>query len=252
MSVLAFMLMVILGVTFAARAASATTQVAVVVAARDMPHRHLIQPGDLTTTRLSTNSVPPGALVSQSQATGLVAQVDLLKGQPITRNVVAAQGKGDPALLPIPKGWVAVTIPAGEQQAVGGYVSPGDWIDVSATVAATVFSPETKDARQLTRTVFPNVEVIRVGPAADQGGTQNGAQPGKTQGVASSLTVLATPCDAEYLTWLVGNGSVRYSLRAGSDYGTVPKGPDQSCPAGTALAPIGPAEVDARFGFSKA
>ena len=71
------------------------------------------------------------------------------------------------------------------------------------------------------------------------------------QGVASSLTVLMTPCDAEYMTWLITNASMRYTLRSDRDYGSSPTGPDPSCPVGTNLGRVGPAEVDARFAFTR-
>src|SRR5947209_4081053 len=83
---------------------------------------------------------------------------------------------------------------------VAGYVSPGDVIDVEATVSASVFNANQQNPPQVTRTVFPGVHVIKVGPA-----TNEGVKGGQVLGVTSSLTILVTPCDAPYLTWLVAN-----------------------------------------------
>ena len=122
-------------------------------------------------------------------------------------------------------------------------------IDIEATASESLFTPGVATPRQLTRTVWRSVRVIRVGPAATSG--SGGAAGQQGQGVASSLTVLMTPCDAQYMTWLITNATMRYTLRSDRDYGSPPTGPDPSCPLGTQLPRVGPAEVDARFGFTR-
>src|SRR5436309_13737386 len=126
MSVVAFLLVLILGTVVAGRSAVGVAKVSVVVAAQDIGRRNVIAATDLTTSLIPTSAVPPSAITVSSQAVGKVAQVTVLKGQPITANLIAGEGTGDPAYLPIPQGWQAVTIPAGELQAVAGYVAPGD------------------------------------------------------------------------------------------------------------------------------
>jgi Flp pilus assembly protein CpaB len=244
MAVVAFLLVLILGSVIASRATAGTVQVTVLVAARDIPHRTVIGVADLTTAALPATGVPPQALAQSAQALGKVAQVTVLKGQPITSNLVAAEGAGDPGFLPIPAGWVAATIPASEQQAVGGYVAQGDVIDVAATVNEAALNAAVANPRQLTKTAYTGLHVIRVGPST-------GGKTGAVQGLTSSLTVLVTPCEAPYLTWLVANGVVKYDLRASADYGKVPTGPDPSCPSGTQVAKVGPAEIDRKFGFTR-
>ncbi len=248
MSVLAFILVLVLGSIVAGRAAAGSAPVGVVVAARDIHKRHVITAADLAISRLPANAVPPAAFAQTEQAVGKISQVDVPQGQAVTSNLVTSATSADPAYLPIPSGWVATTIPASEQQAVGGYITAGDVIEIEATATESLFNPSVATPRQLTRTVFRGIHVIRVGPATSSGGSVNGQQG---QGVASSLTVLMTPCDAQYLTWLVTNVTVRYTLRSDRDYGKAPTGPDGSCPLGSALGRVGPAEVDSRFGFTK-
>jgi Flp pilus assembly protein CpaB len=240
MSLVAFLLVVVLGSTISNRATAGTTQVTVLVAARNIAQREVIGAADLTTERLPTTAVPPGALYHVTDATGQVAQVQLLSGQPLTSNVIARPGSGASGYLPIPQGWVAVTLPAGEQQAVGGYVAAGDVIDIQATVPGSLFNATA--TTQLTKTVFPGIHVIEIGPS----------KAGQTQTVATSLTALFTTCDAPYMTWLLTAGTLRYTLRSWHDYGTAPTGPDPSCATGIAPVPIGPVEVDKKFGFTKA
>jgi len=122
MSVLAFLLVIVLGTVVAGRATLGTAKVGVVVAAQDINRRAVISAGELTIASLPVTAVPPGAVLVASEATGKVAQVNVLKGQPITTNLFAVSGAGDPAYLPIPQGWVAYTVAAGELKGVGGSV----------------------------------------------------------------------------------------------------------------------------------
>jgi pilus assembly protein CpaB len=242
-SVLAFILVLVLGNSLSNRVVTVTAETTIVVAAHDIGRRMVIGPADLTTTRVPLAAAPPAAMEQSSQAVGRVAQVNVLKGQPITTNLVSSAGSGEPAYLPIPAGWDAITIPAGELQAVGGFISPGDQLDMVVTIGEAVINPAAALPRSLTRTTLRNIRVIRVGPAPNLGL--------QTQAVTTSLTVLVTPCDATYLTWLQANAIVRYTLVSPIDYAPAPTGPDPSCPAGTVPVRVGPAEVDKRFSFVK-
>jgi pilus assembly protein CpaB len=251
MSVLAFLLVIVLGTVVAGRATLGTAKVGVVVAARDINHRDVITASDVTIASLPVTAVPPGALLVQSEATGKVAQISVLKGQPITTNLFAASGAGDPAYLPIPQGWVAYTLAAGELKGVGGYVAPGDVIDIEATViedpSTGISLPPTHSP--VTKLIFQAVHVIRVGPGSET------SRNGQALGVATTITVLMTTCDAPYLTWLEGRASLTYTLRSAKDYGAAPAGPAASCPLSVAPAPAPPrvdwTATDKKFGFTK-
>jgi pilus assembly protein CpaB len=247
MSVVAFLLVIILGTVVAGRSAIGTAKMTVVVAAQDIGRRTVIGPAELTTQALPVSAVPPSAIGAPSEAVGKVTQVTVLKGQPITTNLIADEGAGDPAYLPIPQGWQAFTLPANELQAVAGYISPGDVIDIQASVSTSAFSPNVSNPPQVTRTVFQGVHIIKVGPATNQG-----VKGGQILGVTTSLTVLITPCDAPYMTWLLANTSIRYALESSKDYASAPTAPSASCPVGSRPPRVGPAEVDSKFGFTKA
>src|SRR5437879_8878572 len=95
MSVVAFLLVLILGTVVAGRSAVGVTKVTVVVAAQNIGNRTQISQADLTTTALPQSAVPPSAVLAYSAAVGKVAQIDILKGQPLTTNLMAAQGTGN-------------------------------------------------------------------------------------------------------------------------------------------------------------
>jgi hypothetical protein len=101
--------------------------------------------------------------------------------------------------------------------------------------------PHDPHARPVVKTVFSDVHVIRVGP-------QSLVQK-QSQGVSSSITVVMTECDAEYMDWLLLNATVKYTLEAHVDYNQSGGAGASSC---TSTSAIGPAQVDARWHFTSA
>jgi Flp pilus assembly protein CpaB len=214
----------------------------VVVARNTIGARTKIQASDLMLS--SVNPAPPQAFTQISAVAGKGARVDIPAGSPVTANLIAPAGdllsSSDVAFLPIPSGYVAVTVPTGELVGVGGYPQVGDRITMLATINTSVFSAGS--AVPVVRTVFRNLVIIRVGPAT--------AQSGPAVQNASSLTLLMTGCDAEYLFWLLNNASMKYALESFSDYAATPNQPDPSCPTLASAGGVGPTEVDKRWHFT--
>jgi Flp pilus assembly protein CpaB len=220
---------------------TSTSGARIVVAKGNITARTKIQASDLELSAYSPT--PPQAFQTIASVVGRSARVDIPAGAPVTANLVAAGGDllstSDVAYLPIPSGYVAVTIPAGEQLGVGGYIQVGDRITMLATATTSVFGVNPGSA--VVRTVFRDLDVIRVGPATSQ--SSNGQ-------VTSSLTVLATGCDAEYLFWLLNNTTLKYTLESFKDYAATPSQPDPSCPQLSSAGGVGPKEVDKRWHFT--
>ncbi len=219
---------------------SSTAGSRIVVAKTNLPARTKIQASDLELS--AYNPTPPQAFTSISAVAGKGARVDIPAGSPITANLVASAGdilsSSDVAFLPIPSGYVAVTVPTGEQVGVGGYVQVGDRITMLATINTAIFgaSPQVP----VVRTVFRDLDVIRVGPVASSSASQ----------LTSSLTLLTTACDAEYLFWLLNNATLKYTLESFTDYASSPQQPDPSCPTLASAGGVGPKEVDKRWHFT--
>jgi len=222
-----------------------TSGVRVVVASHDIKARTVIQASDLTLSNYSP--APPGAFASVRDVSGKGARVDIPSGSPVTANLVGQSSdllaSSDVAYLPIPKGWVAVTIPTSEQEGVGGYVQNGDHINVLATINTSVFGQSPGKAVVLT--VFHDVAVLRAGPA----GTQSNPQA-TTGVVTSSLTVLMTNCDSEFLYWLLNNAQLKYELESYTDYQALPTAPYDKCPGVTSAKGVGPKDIDTRWNFT--
>jgi len=210
----------------------------VVIAKHDIKARTVIQDSDLDFG--SYNPPPPLAFVAIKDLKGKGARVDIPASSPVTANMVAPSSdllsSSDVAYLPIPRGYVAVTVPTSEQVGVGGYVQATDRISMLATVNTAVFGKS--PGASVVRTVFRDVYVIKVGPAAN-------AQS-STPTLTSSLTLLMTSCDSEFLFWLLNNATLKYELESYKDYGAAPKDADSTCQ----ITGVGPAQVDNRWKFT--
>jgi pilus assembly protein CpaB len=246
MALLAFIGMFAFGIVFANRGLTGR-EVPVIVAAVDIQAREPITIAMVSLGQTSASSLPPHAFVRLEDLRGYSAVVPIYKGQAITANIVSSdpdqiQG-GINAYLPIPDGYVAMTLPSGELQGVAGYVTPGDYINIIATVNTSVFTPV--NPRMTTRTVFTNLHVIRVGPPSLS------PKEGQAIGVSTSITVILTECDAQYLNWLLANVTLKYVLLSYKNYDIKAPSPDAACPSTVAPAVVGPAQVDSRWAFTK-
>jgi Flp pilus assembly protein CpaB len=258
MALAAFGLFFVLGGVLgggAARVGGGNTPV--VVAARDIPLRSVISADQLKVIGYASGDVPPGAFSDTRKVQGLAAELNIAAGQPVTSNMVAKspdQITGpQPAYLPLPAGFVAITIPAGEQLGVAGYPQAGDYVTVIATVqTGGTFGGAPKT---VVKTVFTNLHIIRVGPAASSvAGSSSSSQGQQQGGLSSSFTVVMTQCDAEFMTWFLNSQtSMKYTLESYQDYLKAPPSkPDPQCPAITGTKGVTAADVDARWGFTKA
>jgi Flp pilus assembly protein CpaB len=240
----------------------------VVIAKQSIPLRHQITLADVEVAKASVNgnATLGNTYAAANDVQGLVSEINISKGAIITSDMLAKDvslvpAGAAPAFLPLAKGYVAMTIPTGEQQGVAGHISVGDYITVIASANISVFNTKTGQQqgppKQVSKTVFTQLRVIGLGPAA------NGVQPansnsattssGNTQnsGVTSSLTVELTQCDAEYLVWFLANTQVRYTLESYKDYSTPPTdNQDTSCATIQAAGGVTNSQVDAKYHFT--
>ena len=221
--------------------ASSTSGTKVVVAKNAIAARTRIRPADLELK--SVSPTPPLSFTDLATVAGKGARVDIPAGSPVTANLISQTpdqlSSSEVTYLPIPSGYVAVTVPTSELVGVAGYVQVGDRITVLATMSTSAFSPG--QGAPVVRTVFKDLNVIRVGPSTAQAGSGE---------VTSSLTVLMTGCDSEYLFWLLNNAVLKYELESFTDYGATPTTPDPSCPSLASVGGVGPKEVNSRWHFT--
>jgi len=246
LALVAFLVMLAFGAIFASKARSASP-VRVVVAAQEIQAREPITLDMITYGTVSSDSVPPGTFFRSGTLSGYAATVEILKGEVITSNVVSANqdllAGAASSYLPIPSGYIALTLPTSEQQGVAGYIAQGDYINVIASVTTGLITPV--NPRTVTRTVFTNVHVIRVGPESTV------PRQGVAQGLATSITVVMSLCDAQYMSWLILNASLKYALLSYHEYSSSTPAADPACPSTSEPGIVGPAQIDARWGFTR-
>jgi Flp pilus assembly protein CpaB len=199
----------------ASTAGNTPTQ-SVVVASKDLQPRLPIDGSAVEIKRIPVASGYPQVYFSDSkQVTGMIPLVTILQGQAITSNDIVKPSNAlgsQSEFLPIPSGYVAITLPTSEQQGVAGYIQPDDYIAVIATVS----SPGGKVA---SKTIYFNIHVIKIGTNGSTG----------SAGV-TSLTIVVTECQAEILTWFLQYAALKYTLESYQDYlHNANQAPDPTC-----------------------
>ena len=237
----------------------------VVIAKQAIPLRHQITSADLETAKISVNGNASlqTTYANTTDVVNLISEINISRGTVITSDMLAKDitlvpAGSAPAYLPLAKGYVAMTIPTGEQQGVAGHISVGDYITVIASASLTVFGSSGQQqgpVKVVSKTVFTDLRIIGLGPAsagvqpaAGGGATSAG---GTTTGITSSLTVEVTQCDAEFLTWFLGNTTIRYTLESYKDYKTAPTdNQDTTCATIAAAGGVTQKQVDNKYHFT--
>lgn len=224
---------------------SSAGNVPVVVAAHDLLIRVPILPGDLVAAQFHSSDVPAGSFSKVTDLKNVVAAINISKGQAVTSNLLLTSTDAvigpQSAYLPIPTGFVALTIPTGEQQGVAGYIQVGDYLSVVAVVAG-------KTSTNI-RTVYTNIPVIRVGTAPSESAPVQGSttNPPKQGGISSSLTVVVTQCQAEFINWFLTNGTLKYTLESYHDYQRQDVQVDPVCPSVNAATGVTQTDIAKRW-----
>lgn len=187
--------------------------IGVVVAKQDLAPGTELTPEMLILTQLSPAAAPERAFSRTDDLVGRVTEIELVKGQAIVEPMLAEAGAGSGLQALIPTGMRAITIEVNEFSGLAGMITPGCRVDVVATLRAD------SGEAQVARTIVENVKVTAVGQRVVASGSVDPA--GKPQGAAEepakSVTLLATPEQAEAIELASAAGRPRLVLRGGRD-----------------------------------
>jgi pilus assembly protein CpaB len=179
--------------------------VQVVVARGDIAPGTPLTNENLTLAPMPGKVAPPSSYTATGDLEGRVATQQLMTGQPINEKLLAPKGQGIGLQAMIPQGLRAVTIEVNEFTGLAGLVAPGMNVDVVGTF-------RDDSTRETTaRTVVQNLKVIAVGPRMVP------AQGEEQKEMYKSVTLLASPKDAEKVELSAYSGRPRLSLRSGRD-----------------------------------
>jgi pilus assembly protein CpaB len=161
---------------------------------------------------------------------GTVVRYPVTAGQPVTQGALVSPGDRGFLAAALGPGMRAVTIPVSQKTGVGGFVFPGDRVDLVLT--QTVRSQGSSESLKTAETILRNVRVL----ATDQS-TESETVEGKTVVRAfRTVTVEVTPKIAEKVAVAQTIGTISLSLRSLADNQAEL---DQAIASGTVKVPAG-------------
>ena len=167
-------------------------------------------PQDLVTDAYYTEGSPDA-----TKLVGTVVRYPIPAGQPITQGALVKPGDRGFLAAALGPGMRAVTVPVSAQGAVGGFVFPGDRVDLILTqnIEGGGDGPPLKASETMLR----NLRVL----ATDQRTDKQVDEKGNTVvNTFSTVTLEATPRIAEKISVAQAVGQISLSLRSLADSGT--------------------------------
>lgn len=144
---------------------------------------------------------------------GAIVRDPILTGEPITPRKIVRGGDGGYLSVVLAPGKRAMSVPVTSETAVGGFILPGDRVDVLQTRDTVAPGAEGGASKiVIAETILQNVRVL----ALDQ---STAAEKDAKSIVAATATIEVSPSDAEALTRAKATGPVTLALRAYTDLG---------------------------------
>jgi Flp pilus assembly protein CpaB len=120
--------------------------------------------------------------------------------------------------LKTPPGKRAMTVLIDSLSAVGGLVSPGDYVDIIAELQPTG-TKDAKTADKITSVIMQNVQVLAVGTNFQAVGNSNVYQA-QQKARSLNVTLALSPEETGLITFAQANGKLQLSLRSPSEQRT--------------------------------
>lgn len=182
----------------------AAVLVSVIVAGRDIPFGQPIQPQMLQVMSWPRAALPPGAvtdldaLLPKPGMPPRRATREIAQGELVLASKVSAFGEKVTIVQTLGENTRAMAIKVEAETAVGGFVTPGDAVDIVLT--------QGRDQTLRAVTILQNIRVIGVDQQADQQSDQ--------PFVAQTVTVEVTPEQSQTLALAQKAGTLSLSLRS--------------------------------------
>ena len=156
---------------------------------------------------ISAQTPPPGTFTDLGAAIGRVTVTAMFPGQPVMETLLAAKGTSPGLQALVPRGMRAITVEVNETSGLAGMIVPGCRVDVVSTLSGA-----NKDD-SVSCTIVQDVLVQAVGQRLTPGrnADEKEAQP------IRSVTLIATPREAEVIDLASSTGRTRLVLRGSHD-----------------------------------
>ncbi len=143
---------------------------------------------------------------------GAIVRQPITANEPLIAAKVVRAGASGVMAVTLDQGLRAVALPLTAENAAGGFILPGDHVDVLLTRqqdSSAAATAATTTHGFLTSTVMRNVKVLAI--------DQNMAAQKTASAVGATATVEVTPKQAEYLVLAKASGTLTLSLRSYAD-----------------------------------
>ncbi len=191
----------------------------VLVAAKDLSIGKELGEGDLKWQTWPGEKAFAGAIVRKDEQkanealTGRLMQ-RVSAGQPVLKSFIFKEGKGNLVAATLGRGMRAVAIPVKADTMAGGFVSPGDTVDVILSYNVSTNSRENPDIAALvskaaSETILENIKVLAV--------DQEASREEEKAKIARTVTLEVTPQGAEKLALASNMGDMTLALRGIGD-----------------------------------
>ena len=184
------------------------TLVPLVVAARPVAAETKLSAADLKIRQVPQRLFPAAGLQRVEAAADRICRTPLFPDDPLQAAKLYPLGSDGGMTFTIPAGKRAVTLAVDEVTGVAGFVKPGNRVDVIGA------REDRGNGSARAQVVVQNLPVLAVAQDRDD---RNGRQAK----LVSSVTLMATPREAELLTLASEQGKIRLALRATGDNAVV-------------------------------
>jgi pilus assembly protein CpaB len=187
-----------------AKKVESTDQKDLVVTARPLGVGVMVKPADVKVVKIAAVAFPKGAFSKVEDVLDRPVISNILLEEPVLDGRMATKGSGLGLAPTIPVGMRAVTVRVNDVGSVAGFVLPGMRVDVLVTG-----HPPSSEG-DMTATALQNMLVLSSGTTIQPDARGQAIQ-------APTITLLATPAQAETLTLAGNEGRLQLVLRNSSD-----------------------------------
>ena len=196
------------------------TPIEVIVAAKDLPEDTVLEAGHLRLATVPEKFVQPYAVRAPQDLIGKITSVPMAKDEQVLANKVRRPEeapKGFTLSGVTPKGKRAVTIVVDIITGVGGFIRPGDLVDILWTIKMPDASH--KEGQAVTLTVFQDVPVLAVGGEIVGRSAARTASGEKKDSNEYTVTLALSPQETSFLLFAREQGRIQLSLRSKTEEG---------------------------------
>ena len=177
--------------------------VVVMAAAIDIPYGTKLESRHIRAVKIPKGIKPQDAVASVEELVGYVSTGDVVEGEMLIKTRFVAHDIGSTLAALISENMRAITVRVDDVVGVGGFLLPGNYVDVLATRV------NRQSNKATTETILKKVRVL----AVDQTARTNVADPV----VVRAVTLEMTPAESETLSKRRAEGTIQLTLRNPND-----------------------------------